>query len=72
MPRFNKNSNEKSKRNRDIFEDRENGSLIVELSKKYDISIPRVHRICMQEEIKVLKTENIDLKDQLKKCIAKK
>ncbi len=37
--------------------ERQEGALVVELSKKHNISIPRVHRICMQEENKVLKEQ---------------
>ncbi len=59
------NRNEKSTRNRDIYNDRESGLMVVELSEKYDLSIPRVHRICMQEENKVLKEENQKLKEKI-------
>lgn len=79
MARLNNNSNEKTERNKNIYKDRESGFMVVELSKKYELSIPRVHRICMQEENKVLKKENEMLKEclgqceqQLNSCILKK
>ena len=65
MSRLVNNSNEKSDRNRMIFEERYNGAMVVELSKKYHLSIPRIHRIVMQEENKVLKEENEGLKAKL-------
>lgn len=54
------NSNELSERNRKIYEERKSGALVVELSSKYGLSVPRIHRIAMQEENKVLK-EKIDI-----------
>lgn len=59
------NRNEKSKRNKEIYEDRKEGSQIVEIANKFNISIPRVHRIVMQEENKHLKAENEKLKSKL-------
>ena len=57
MRRSANNANEKSDRNRCIYNEREQGALIVSLSDKYKLSIPRVHRIVMQEENKVLKNK---------------
>jgi len=55
------NKNEKSPRNRMIFEERERGAQVSELAEKYGVSLPRIHRICMKEENKKLKKENEDL-----------
>ena len=49
------NKNEKASRNKEIFVEREQGGLIVEIAQRYGLSIPRVHRIVMQEENKALK-----------------
>lgn len=68
MKRLRANSNELAARNRDIYDKRENGALVVQLSHEYGISVPRIHRICVQEENKVLKEENDILKDQLRVC----
>lgn len=62
------NQNEQSKRNRDIYEEREAGAMVVELSEKYGLSIPRVHRICVQEEVKVLRERNTELENELNSC----
>ena len=51
------NKNEKAERNRVIFDEREEGALIVEIAQRYGLSIPRVHRIVMQEENKSLKAK---------------
>lgn len=67
MERLFNNSNEKSERNKKIFEERQNGSLVVDLAKKYNLSIPRVHRINMQEENKFLKMENAELKQKIQR-----
>jgi len=66
------NSNEKSIRNKQIYMDRTNGDLVVELSQKYNLSIPRIHRICMQEENKELKIENQKLKSAYQSCLLNK
>lgn len=71
MKRATTNRNEKSDRNKDIYVDRESGLMVAELANKYDISIPRVHRICMQEENKVLKEENRKLKEEKESLIMK-
>jgi len=68
MKRLNNNQNEMSKRNRDIYEARESGAMVVELSKEYQLSIPRIHRICQQEEIKDLRERNIQLENQVNSC----
>jgi len=68
MKRLNNNQNEMTKRNRKIFEDREAGSMIVELSEEYGLSIPRIHRICVQEEVKDLRDKNIQLENQVNAC----
>lgn len=72
MKRSFNNANEKSQRNRQIYKEREEGYLVVELSNKYGLSIPRIHRIVMQEENKVLKEENAELKTKLYTCERKK
>lgn len=60
------NRNEKSERNRQIYDEYTNGSLLlVEIADKYGLSVPRVNRICKQEELKVLKEENELLKNRL-------
>lgn len=68
MNRLNNNQNELSKRNRKIFEDRENGSMIVELAEEYGLSIPRIHRICVQEEVKDLRERNTRLENKVSSC----
>jgi Mor family transcriptional regulator len=65
---MNNNQNELSKRNREIYEKRERGLRIVDLSKEYSISIPRVHRICMQEENKDLREKVITLENSVSSC----
>ena len=54
--------------NRDIYEAREGGAMIVELSKEYHLSIPRIHRICQQEEVKDLREKNIKLENEVNSC----
>lgn len=66
--RLNNNQNEMSQRNRDIYEERESGTMIIDLAKKYSLSIPRVHRICTQEEVKVLREKNTELENRLNSC----
>ena len=68
MARSANNSNEKSDRNREIFREREQGALIVKLSEKYNLSIPRIHRIVMQEENKVLKEDLANARHKLTVC----
>lgn len=68
MRRFTNNQNEQSKRNREIYEQREGGAMVVELSKRYGLSIPRIHRICQQEEVKDLREKNILLENKVNSC----
>lgn len=68
MRRLTNNQNEMSKRNREIYEQRESGVMIVELSQQYGLSIPRVHRICQQEEVKELRERNILLENKVNSC----
>lgn len=68
VKRLNNNQNEQTKRNREIFEERENGAMVVELSQKYGLSIPRIHRICIQEEVKDLREKNILLENKVNSC----
>ena len=65
------NTNEKTDRNRKIFLEREQGVQVVELSDKYGVSMPRIHRICMKEENKALKIQNANLLAELNLCKAK-
>jgi len=66
--RLNNNQNEQSKRNREIYEQREGGAMVVELSQRYGLSIPRIHRICQQEEVKDLREKNILLENKVNSC----
>ena len=68
MARLNNNQNELSKRNREIYEARKGGSMVVELSKQYHLSIPRIHRICIQEEVKDLRETNTKLENEINSC----
>lgn len=68
MRRLNNNQNEQSKRNREIYEQREGGAMVVELSQRYGLSIPRIHRICQQEEVKDLREKNILLENKVNSC----
>jgi len=68
MNRLNNNQNELSKRNREIFSKREQGSMVVELAQEYGLSIPRIHRICVQEEVKDLREKNIMLENAVNSC----
>ena len=68
MRRLNNNQNELSKRNREIYEQRESGAMVVELSQQYGLSIPRIHRICQQEEVKDLREKNILLENKVNSC----
>lgn len=62
------NKNEKAIRNKEIFMERESGELIVELAQRYGLSIPRIHRIVMQEENKYLKERTEKLSAELTLC----
>lgn len=62
------NQNELTKRNREIYDQRESGSMVVDLSQRYSLSIPRIHRICVQEEVKVLRDKNTALENKLNSC----
>jgi len=62
------NINEKSNRNREIYLERESGEQIVTLAKKHNLSLPRIHRICLKEENKALKQENERLLFELDTC----
>lgn len=66
------NSNEKTARNREIYEARERGAQVVELASQYGLSLPRIHRIVMAEENKELKLENARLAADLSICRSKK
>lgn len=68
MKRLTNNQNEMSKRNREIYEQHESGVMIVELSQQYGLSIPRIHRICQQEEVKELRERNILLENKINSC----
>jgi Mor family transcriptional regulator len=68
MNRLNNNQNEQTKRNRQIYDQRQSGSMVVELSKQYGLSIPRIHRICIQEEVKDLREKNILLENKANSC----
>lgn len=68
MKRLGNNQNELTKRNREIFEQRENGLMIIELAEQYGLSIPRVHRICAQEELKDLREKNVILENRINSC----
>lgn len=59
------NSNEKSERNHNMFLESQDGAQLIEIADKYKLSVPRVHRIIMQEENKHLKQENRDLRYKL-------
>jgi len=66
--RINNNQNELSIRNRSIYEERVGGAMVIELSDKYGLSIPRIHRICQQEELKELRETNIRLENRVNSC----
>lgn len=66
--RYTNNQNELSDRNRKIYNERKNGAMVVELSQKYNLSIPRIHRICVQEEVKDLREENVKLTNEINSC----
>lgn len=71
MKRSTSNRNEKSDRNRNIYQDREDGLMIVDIANKYNLSVPRIHRIHMQEENKVLKEENQRIRSEQEKLRAR-
>lgn len=56
---------EKSGRNALIYKERKNGVPAIDIAKKYGVSAPRIHRICLKEENKELKKENEKLKIEL-------
>ena len=58
-------SDEKSQRNAIIYLERKNGASAVDLAKKYGLSNPRIHRICLKEENKQLKRENEALEAEI-------
>jgi Mor family transcriptional regulator len=62
------NKNEKSKRNAMIFREYQEGVLLVDLSKRYGLSLPRIHRIIQKEENKYLKEQNEKLTRELRIC----
>ena len=66
--RYTNNQNELSDRNREIYNERKNGAMVVELSQKYHLSIPRIHRICVQDEVKDLREENVKLTNEINSC----
>lgn len=66
---------EKSGRNRLIYSEKIKGVPVSELAERYNVSLPRIHRICLKEENKALKLENEQLKAELfnlKKEVVKK
>lgn len=63
-----RNQNELSIRNRNIYEERKAGAMVVELADKYQLSIPRIHRICNQEKLKELEEINVNLENELNAC----
>ena len=62
------NKNEKSERNAVMLQEYKEGALLVELSQRYGLSLPRVHRILQKEENKYLKEQNQKLTEQLSIC----
>lgn len=69
---------EKSGRNALIYQDKKNGVAATDIAKKYNVSAPRIHRICLKEENKELKIKNLSLeaeicklKEDLKVCNCK-
>lgn len=55
-------TDEKSTRNALIYQDRLDGVAAVDIAKKYGVSGPRIHRICLQEENKALRKEVAELR----------
>lgn len=66
--RIGNNQNEMAVRNRNIYEARQAGAMIIELAEQYGLSIPRIHRICNQEELKDLREINIKLENRVNSC----
>ena len=62
------NTNEKSVRNRKIYEERRSGAQVTDLALKYGVSLPRIHRICLKEENKDLQEKVARLEDDLLLC----
>lgn len=58
--------NEKTGRNRIIYQEKKNGTPVVDLAVKYGVSLPRIHRICLREENKELKVINEQLRERIK------
>ena len=66
MPRRSSNNkNEKTERNFTMLREYQEGTLLIDLAKRYGLSVPRVHRIIQQEENKYLREQNQKLRDQL-------
>lgn len=68
MTRISNNQNELTKRNKEIYEQRKEGAMVIELSEQYGLSIPRIHRICIQEEVKELRERNVLLENKANSC----
>lgn len=66
--RVNNNQNEQSTRNRKIFEARQAGAMVIELSEEYGLSIPRIHRIVQQEEVKDLRDRLVKAENRANSC----
>lgn len=62
------NKNEKSERNLEMFHEHQSGEMLVDIAQRHGLSIPRVHRILQQEELKFLRTRNNKLETELKVC----
>lgn len=62
------NKNEKAERNAKIFQEHQEGVLLVEIAKRYGLSIPRIHRILQQEENKYLKKRVEKLETEVRIC----
>lgn len=61
------NSNEKTLRNGNIYRQKLGGIPVTELAQKYNLSLPRIHRICLKEENKALKNRVRELEQELSK-----
>lgn len=60
-------SDEKSARNAIIYKKKKEGTPVVDIAAEFNLSSPRIHRICLKEENKELKTENKQLKLEILK-----
>lgn len=58
-------SDEKSGRNAIIYQEKKAGVSPTELGKKYGLSGPRIHRICLKEENKDLKQQVLELQAEI-------